>query len=238
MANSIQRLCGTFVAVATLLLVTSCIPSIQSPSSTEKETAMTTQTSMMDDSGQKQLKSTLVGRFDLRATSVPKESVGLPADVNEVAYVSTDKDKPMSITLELPKDTLKISTSDFKMSTASFTSWVDDVTWFVQVDGIDNLNKAVAQANDHFGFTAENLSSWESKEFMSADSDQEGKKSLGMGVKNGTAIELIVYWKKDSPTQVLQFTAAISPGYYKAEVQDEIRKEGRAPISFDPNPLP
>lgn len=191
---------------------------------------MGTSTSMMDKAGIEKIKDDGVGRFDLSATSVPKESVGLPLDVNEVAYFSTDTDKPVEITLELPQDTLTVSTSDFKMATASSNSYVDTVTWFEQVDGLDALDAAVAAAHDRFGFAETKMAAWEAKNFMSDGS--EGQQSLGMGVKNGTAMYLKVYWKKDSPVQVLQFSALVAPGYYEPEVQAEIAEFGRAPIGF------
>lgn len=191
---------------------------------------MGTSTSMMDKAGIEKIKNDGVGRFDLSATSVPKESVGLPLDVNEVAYFATDTDKPVEITLELPQDTLTVSTSDFKMATAASNSYVDTVTWFEQVDGLDALDAAVAAAHDRFAFADTKMAAWESKNFMSEDA--EGQQSLGMGVKNGTAMYLNVYWKKDSPVQVLQFSALVAPGYYEPEVQAEIAEFGRAPIGF------
>ena len=87
-------------------------------------------TPMMDKAGIEKIKDDGVGRFDLSATSVPKESVGLPLDVNKVACLATDTDKPVEITLELPQDTLTVSTCDFKMATAASNSYVDTVTWF------------------------------------------------------------------------------------------------------------
>ncbi|WP_157884005.1 hypothetical protein [Arthrobacter alpinus] len=192
---------------------------------------MGTSTSMMDEAGIKKIKDDGVGRFDLTATSVPKESVGLPPNVNEVAYFATDTDKPVEITLELPQDTLTVSTSDFKMATASSNSYVDTVTWFEQVDGLDALDAAVSAAHQRFGFAPTKLAAWEAKNFMADES--KGRQSLGMGVKNGTAMYLTVYWKKDSPVQVLQFSALIAPGYYEPDVQAEIAESGRAPIGFE-----
>lgn len=194
---------------------------------------MDTSTSMMDKAGREKLKADGVGHFDLTATSVPKESVGLPLNENLVAYASTDHDKPMDITLELPQDTLNVKTSDFKMSTNADTSYVSMVTWFEAVEGWPALEDAVAAAHERFGFTSVDMAAWESKNFMK--DDEKGSQSLGMGVKNGTAIYLNVYWNKDSPTQVLQFDALIAPGYYTPEVQAEIIEFGRAPIGFRDN---
>lgn len=191
---------------------------------------MGTSTSLMDNAGMKKIKDDGVGRFDLSATSVPKESVGLAPGVNDVAYFATDVDKPVEITLELPQDTLTIATSDFKMSTAATNSYVDMVTWFEPVDGLDALDSAVAAAHERFGFNATKMAVWDAKDFMSEGS--EGNVSLGMGVKNGTAMYLVVYWDKDSPVQVMQFDALIAPGYYEPDVQAEIAEYGRAPIGF------
>ncbi|MEO7587285.1 MAG: hypothetical protein ABIS84_04580 [Arachnia sp.] len=186
---------------------------------------------MMDKAGIERIKADGGGRFDLSATSVPKESVGLPPNKNDVAYLATDIDKPVEIILELPQDTLTVLTSDFKMSTYSTISFVDTVTWFVQVDGLDAADAAVATADERFGFAPTNMAAWVAKDFMS--DGRKGQQSLGMGVKNGTAIYLKVYWKKDSPVQVLQFDALVAPGYYRPDVQAEIIEYGRPPIGFD-----
>lgn len=219
------------LALLLALALASCSLPFQTQPSTAEETSVGTSTSMMDKAGIKKIKADGGGRFDLSATSVPQESVGLAPNANDVAYLATDVDKPVKITLELPHDTLTVNTSDFKMSTYSTSSFVDTVTWFEPVDGLDALDAAVAAANEHFGFSHTNLAAWDAKDFMSEAST--GQQSLGMGVKNGTAVYLLVYWKKDSPAQVLQFSALIAPGYYKPEVQAEIAEYGRAPIGFD-----
>ena len=231
MGNSRRH--GPLMVLALLmaLALSSCSLPFQTQPSTAQETSVDTSTSMMDKAGIKKIKADGVGRFDLSATSVPQESVGLAPNTNEVAYLATDVDKPVEITLELPHDTLTVKTSDFKMSTYSTNSFVDTVTWFESVDGLDALDAAVAAAHERFGFSRTNLAAWDAKDFMSEGS--KGQQSLGMGVKNGTAVYLKVYWKKDSPVQVLQFSALIAPGYYKPEVQAEISEFGRAPIGFD-----
>ncbi|WP_146073129.1 MULTISPECIES: hypothetical protein [unclassified Arthrobacter] len=227
MENSRRWPLMVLALIAAMTLASCSLP--MTPDSPE-ESSMGTSTSMMDQAGIKQIKNDGVGRFDLTATSVPKESVGLPANVNKVAYFATDTDKPVEITLELPEDTLTVSTSDFKMATAASNSYVDTVTWFEQVDGLEALDAAVAAAHERFGFASTQIAAWDAKNFMSDDS--KGQQSLGMGVKNGTAIYLSVYWKKDSPVQVLQFSALVAPGYYQPEVQAEIAEFGRAPIGF------
>lgn len=230
MHNSRRRPLMILALLAALTLASCSLP--MTPNSPD-ETSVDTSTSMMDKDGREKMKADGVGRFDLTATSVPKESVGLPLNENLVAYAATDHDKPMDITLELPQDTLHIKTSDFKMSVDSSTSYVSVVTWFEAVEGWAALDEAVAAANERYGFTAGKMAAWESKNFMKED--EKGSQSLGMGVKNGTAMYLNVYWKKDSPTQVLQFDALIAPGYYTPEVQAEIIEFGRAPIGFRDN---
>lgn len=218
------------LALAAVLALASCSLPLQTRPNTTEETSVGTSTSMMDKAGIKKIKDDGVGRFDLTATSVPKESVGLAPGVNHVAYLATDVGKPVEITLELPQDTLTVATSDFKMSAAATNSYVDTVTWFEPVDGLDALDSAVAAAHERFGFAATKLAAWDAKDFMSEGSD--GTQSLGMGVKNGTAMYLKVHWDKDSPAQVMQFSAMIAPGYYDPDVQAEIAEYGRAPIGF------
>ncbi|WP_104089216.1 hypothetical protein [Arthrobacter sp. GMC3] len=230
MASNRRPLALIVLALSTALALASCsLPLPKHPNTTE-ETSAGTGTSMMDKAGIKKIKHDGVGRFDLTSTSVPKESVGLAPGVNDVAYLATDINEPVEITLELPQDTLTVKTRDFKMSTAAANSYVDTVTWFEAVDGLVALDAAVAAAHERFGFAATKLAAWDAKDFMSGGS--KGKQSLGMGVKNGTAIYLKVYWKKDSPVQVLQFSAMIAPGYYDTDVQAEIAQYGRAPIGF------
>lgn len=233
MENSGQSRALLLLTLLTALTLSACSLMTPMQPSTSKESSAVTSTSTMDKAGIKKIKADGVGRFDLTATSVPKESVGLPLNENLVAYAATDHGKPMDITLELPQDTLHIKTSDFKMSVDSSTSYVSAVTWFEAVEGWPALEEAVAAANARYGFTAGKLAAWESRNFMK--DDEKGSQSLGMGVKNGTAMYLNVYWKKDSPTQVLQFDALIALGYYTPEVQAEIIEFGRAPIGFRDN---
>ncbi|WP_269938094.1 hypothetical protein [Arthrobacter sp. HY1533] len=230
MASSRRPLALIVLALAAVLALASCSLPLPTRPNTTQETSVGTSTSMMDKAGIKKIKNDGVGRFDLTATSVPKESVGLAPGVNEVAYLATDVDKPVEITLELPQDTLTVHTSDFKMSAAAANSYVDTVTWFETVDGLEALDAAVAAAGERFGFAATKLAAWDAKDFMSGGGD--GTQGLGMGVRNGTAIYLKVHWDKDSPVQVLQFSAMIAPGYYDPDVQAEIAEYGRAPIGF------
>lgn len=218
------------LALTAALALASCSLPLPTRPHTAEETSVGTSTSMMDKAGMKKIKNDGVGRFNLTATSVSKESVGLTPGVNDVAYFATDIDNPVEITLELPQDTLTVTTNDFKMSTSATNNYVDMVTWFEPVDGLDALDSAVAAAHERFGFATTQMAAWDAKDFMSEGS--KGKKSLGMGVKNGTAMYLVVYWDKDSPVQVMQFDALIAPGYYDPDVQAEIAEYGRAPIGF------
>lgn len=236
--NYTRRRALTLTASAAgALALNACMGPHQAP----KPTAAVNAPSMMDKPGTRKMRADRVGRFDLSAIPVPKESVGLPVGVNDVAYMTADPDKLVDITLKFPRDTLVVRTAEFGMATDSENSYIGSVRWSVVVEGMEAADEAVAQAHERFGFTARNIAAWDSKEFLTGVADiyakvpTEGVQSLGMGVKNGTATYLGISWQNDSPTQVLRFSAWISPGYYLPEVQAEMVRYGRAPIGFNPD---